>query len=117
MQNPAPKAPPKPKIRPVSTIPEFPGGDDAFGKYLGANIVYPANARKAKVEGIVLIAFVINNDGIVGQTRIINSPSADLSEEAVRVIKASPKWKPATENGKPVEGTRTIPINFKLQNN
>jgi TonB family protein len=108
-------APPKPKIKFVTTTPEFPGGDDAFGKYLAVNIAYPANAKKNKMEGIVMVAFIINADGSVGQTRVISSPSADLSEEAVRVIKASPHWKPATENGKPVEGTRIIPINFKLQ--
>jgi TonB family protein len=105
----------KPKIKIASTIPEFPGGDDAFGKYLAANIAYPANAKKNKMEGIVMVAFIINANGSIGQTRVINSPSADLSEEAVRVIKASPHWKPATENGKPIESSRTIPINFKLQ--
>jgi TonB family protein len=109
-------APAKPKIKFVNTTPEFPGGDDAFGKYLRASIVYPANAKKAKAEGIVLIVFMINADGSIGQSRILSSPSQDLSDEATRVIKASPKWKPATENGKPVESSRTIPINFKMQN-
>jgi TonB family protein len=99
------------------TEPEFPGGDDAFGRYLGANIVYPMSAKKNKIEGVVFLVFAINTDGSIGQIRIARSPSPDLSAEAIRVVKASPKWKPATENGKPIEGSHAVPINFKLQNN
>jgi TonB family protein len=106
----------KPVVKKIpATIPEFPGGDDAFSNYLRTNIAYPANAKKNGIQGVVLIIFVINADGSIGQTRIISSPSPDLSQEATRVIRGSPKWKPATENGKPVESSRTIPINFQFK--
>ncbi len=108
--------PAKPVKADVYTKPEFPGGDDAFGRYLGSNIKYPPAAEKTKTEGIVFLKFMISAEGIVGDIQVLSSPSTDLSQEAIRVIKASPKWQPATVNGKPVSGSYRVPINFKMQN-
>jgi TonB family protein len=106
----------KPVKPDVLTQPEFPGGDVAFGKYLGSNIKYPPSAEKSKTEGVVFLRFIINADGTVGDIKIISSPSADLGQEAARVIKTSPKWKPATLNGKPIPHSYEVPIHFILHN-
>ena len=104
------------KPAPVSapTNAEFPGGDAAFGRYLSSHLKYPENARRNNIEGIVELVFMINTDGSIGEIRIIKSPSPDLTLEAIRVIKASPRWKPATRNGKPVADASHIPINFQI---
>jgi TonB family protein len=98
----------------VTTKPEFPGGDDAYGRYIQSHIRYPDNAQHNNIEGIVDIVFMINADGSIGETRVISSPSADLSMEAIRVVKGSPKWIPGTENGKAIDAPTRIPINFKI---
>jgi TonB family protein len=98
----------------IVTKPEFPGGDDAFGRYIQTHIKYPDNPQRNNIEGIVDIVFMINVDGSIGETRVISSPSADLSMEAIRVVKGSPKWIPGTDNGKPVDAPTRIPINFKI---
>ena len=95
--------------------PEFPEGIPALTKFLAQNIKYPADARKAGKEGRVIAQFVVTTDGSIADVKVIRGIDPSLDQEAIRVIKAMPKWKPATEKGKPVNVRYTLPVMFKLQ--
>ncbi len=92
----------------------FPTGDANLSKFLGENLVYPQAAREAHIEGKVLLTFVVEDDGTIDEVEVISSPSDLLSQEAIRVMLAMPKWKPAEQNHVKVAVSFTIPINFKL---
>jgi len=95
---------------------EFPnGGMQAFYEYLNQNIHYPVISKINRIEGEVNLTFVINTDGTVTDVKILDSPAEDLGQEAVRVLLACPKWRPAVQNSVPVKRTFTVPINFRLQ--
>jgi protein TonB len=98
----------------VEQAPTFPGGDGAFGKYLGKNIRYPAIARENNVQGRVVLTFVVERDGSLTDIKVLRSLGSGTDEEAVRVLKASPKWKPGIQNGRPVRVQYSIPVNFTL---
>ena len=98
----------------VEQAPSFPGGDGAFGKYLGKNIHYPAIARENNVQGRVVLTFVVERDGSLTDIKVLRSLGSGTDEEAVRVLKASPKWKPGIQNGRPVRVQYSIPVNFTL---
>lgn len=95
--------------------PSFPGGNVQMYSWLAKNIVYPPMAAEKKVKGRVVVQFVVLSDGSIGETKVIKSVDADLDKEAVRVVKAMPKWNPGTVNGKPVNVWYTMPINFNIQ--
>lgn len=97
------------------TSPKFNGGDAAFGRYLGSHIIYPDDARRNDIEGIVVLQFVIEKDGKVTNVQVQKSVSKSLDEEAERVIRNSPKWIPGTRFGKPVRVSYAVPINFALR--
>lgn len=99
----------------VEVDPEFPGGVEALYKYLAENIKYPVMAKNNKVEGRVYITFVIEKDGTVSDAKVLRSVNEELDAEALRVIKAMPKWKPGMQQGVPVRVQYNIPITFKLQ--
>lgn len=94
--------------------PQFPGGVPGFVKYIATEMRYPKAARDAKVQGRVVVAFIIDTDGEVREAKIVNSISKELDEEALRVVKASPRWKPGVQNNKPVRVQYQVPINFSL---
>ena len=96
------------------TMPYFPGGNVLMLKYLADNIKYPASAVKAKKQGRVIIAFVIQKDGSVTNARIVKSVDPELDAEALRIVKAMPNWTPGTQDGKPVNVRYTIPVVFSL---
>lgn len=98
----------------VEQIPEFPGGFNAFGDFLAENIKYPEQARRNKVQGRVIIAFVVEKDGSLTDIRIARGVENDIDQEAVRVIKLSPRWKPGIQRGKPVRVAFALPIAFSL---
>lgn len=89
---------------------EFPGGRKAWYEYLGENLEYPRSARNLKGE--VLLKFIISPKGIIETVEVIKSLHPSLDKEAIRVIKKSPRWKPARQNGKQVQTTMTMPIVF-----
>ena len=100
----------------VEQMPEFAdGGMPGLMKYLGANIKYPEEAKKNKIEGRVIIQFVVAKDGSIKDATILRSVSPELDAEALRVINAMPNWKPGMQKGKPVNVKFTIPVTFKLQ--
>jgi len=91
---------------------DFPGGMTAFYKFLGKNIKFPD--PEIDVQGKVIISFVIENDGRLTNFKIIRSLGPKYDAEVIRVMKLSPRWKPAVENGKPIKSDYTVPINFTI---
>jgi|SRR5215217_6582298 len=113
-QAPQPKEDAKRVFTSVDNPPSFPGGIAEFSKYLMTSIRYPADDRKNNIQGKVFVSFVVEADGSLSDVAAMRGPSETLKEEGVRVIKASPKWKPGSQNGKPVRVQYTVPINFTL---
>ena len=94
---------------------EFPGGMEALGKYLSKNLKYPPQAKEQGIQGRVYVTFVVERDGSITDIKVLRDIGYGCGEEAVRVIKAMPKWKPAKQRGKAVRQTQNLPINFQLQ--
>jgi protein TonB len=90
------------------------GGMAAFYDFLKKNMKYPAMEKESGIEGKVYVSFVVSPDGTLSDFVIKRSVSKGLDNEAVRVIKASPKWTPGKMGGKAVKSRFTLPINFKL---
>ena len=101
-------------FKPVETQPEYPGGSAAFSQLLAENIRYPKMAHDNKVEGRVYIRFIVEKDESLSGLSAIRDPGYGLGDEAIRVIRLSPKWKPGTQNNIPVRVMYTVPVNFKL---
>jgi protein TonB len=102
----------------VETMPEFPGGgESAFLEYLSENIKYPVIAKETGIEGTVFIKFVIETDGSIGNVQILRGVTSALDNEALRVIKKMPPWKPGKQNGREVRVSYTVPIRFSLIGN
>ena len=99
----------------VEQMPEFPGGMEEMMKFLQRNIQYPANAAKNEVEGRVILQFVVEKDGQIGDVKVVRSVDPELDAEAMRVVKSMPNFIPGRQDGKPVAVFYTIPISFKLQ--
>lgn len=98
----------------VERLPEFPGGMVEFMKWLTKNLKYPVLAQQQKIQGKVLVAFIINKDGTVTDPKVVKSVSPELDREALRVIRIMPKWKPGEDHGKPCRTYFRIPVIFKL---
>jgi TonB family protein len=94
--------------------PGFPGGEAELNAFLTKNIKYPEAAKLEKVEGQVVITFVIETDGSLSSFMVIKSPSQALSDELIRVLKLSPKWNPGMANGEAKRLRYTLPFKFKL---
>ncbi len=98
----------------VETMPEFPGGEKAFYKFLSDNIKYPEKAKKDGIQGRVFVNFIVESDGSVTNVKILRGVSSELDNEAIRVVKMMPKWKPGVQRGEKVRVTYNIPIKFTL---
>lgn len=96
-------------------MPKFPGEDGAFNQFLYENLKYPEVCINLRIEGTVLVEFVVEKDGSLTQIKVKNSVYPDLDEEAIRVLKISPKWIPGENLGKKVRVSYTLPIKFHLQ--
>ncbi len=100
----------------VDDMPEFPGGQSAMFQYFANNVIYPVTAKANDIQGRVICQFVVNRDGsIVDVVVVRSSGNRSLDEEAIRVIKAMPRWSPGRHRGKAVRVQYTVPINFSLQ--
>ncbi len=96
-------------------VPQFPGGTDALMKYLASNIKYPEDAKAAGKQGKVYLAFTVKSDGSIANVSVIRSAGhKSLDNEALRVVKAMPKWTPGTKDGKAVDIKYTLPVAFML---
>lgn len=96
-------------------MPEFPGGMKEMLKFLQENVKYPENAIKNNVQGRVIVQFVVEKDGTPTEFKVLRSVDPDLDAEALRVMKAMPKWKPGMQKGQVVRVKFTVPVSFKLQ--
>ncbi|MEA3504735.1 MAG: energy transducer TonB, partial [Bacteroidota bacterium] len=99
----------------VENQPEFPGGEKARRMYLAKNIDYPQLARESGIQGTVYLTFVVEKDGSVTDVRILRGIGGGCDEEALRVVKAMPRWQAGKQRGKPVRVQFQMPIRFTLQ--
>ncbi len=102
------------KLEEVDIPAQFEGGMDAFYKYVAENVKYPFMARLKEKQGRVFVQFIVDKEGKITDVKTVKSPDKHLSKEAVRVIQNSPKWIPATHEGKIVKVRMVIPISFTL---
>jgi TonB family protein len=95
-------------------LPQPVDGFEQYEQYLSDSLRYPQPALNRKVEGIVIISFTVGNDSIPRQLSVINSLGSGCDEEALRLIREGPMWKPAISGGKFVESEMKIPVRFRL---
>ena len=98
----------------VEQLPEFPGGMSAYVKWLSKNLRYPLYARQKKIEGKVLVTFIINTDGSVSDIKVAEPVSPTLDQEAIRVMRLMPAWKPGIQDDKPCRTMFAVPVVFML---
>ncbi len=99
----------------VEQMPQFPGGEGELLKYISTHIKYPTMAAENNIQGRVVVKFVVQKDGKVGEVVVLRGTDPDLDKEAVRVVKTLPNFIPGKMNGQAVSVWYTLPINFKLQ--
>ena len=99
----------------VEQMPQFPGGEIALMKFLQSHINYPPMASENGVQGRVVVQFVVDKTGRVGEVKIVRSVDKDLDKEAARVCASLPKFTPGRQNGQAVSVWYTLPVSFKLQ--
>lgn len=98
----------------VEQLPEYPGGMVEFMKWLTKTLKYPEDALKRKIEGKVMVSFIVNKDGTLSDVKVVKPANPLLDAEALRVVKLMPNWKPGTENGKVCRTMIAIPIVFEI---
>jgi len=98
----------------VEVSPQFPGGDKKLFDYLQQRLNYPPRAITNNIEGTVQIAFTVVRDGSLTNFRVVKGIGYGCDEEALGVMKQSPKWRPGIVTGRPVTANETISIEFKL---
>lgn len=99
----------------VQQMPEYRGGQMEMAKYIQKNIQYPQIAKDAGLNGKCFLKFVVDTTGTIGEVQILKGVPGckECDEEAIRLIKSMPKWKPGKQNGKPVSVYYTYPVNFQ----
>ena len=98
----------------IEAYPEFEGGMKAWYKFIQRNLRYPANAIEQEKQGRVFLSFVIERDGSITDVKVMKGVGYGMDEEASRVIKKSPKWRPGKQAGQPVRVRFNMPISFTL---
>ena len=98
----------------VQKIPEFPGGWSAFMQWLTKNLKYPIAAQKNKIQGMVVVSFIVNKDGSIAELKVSTSVDPLLDKEALRVMKMMPNWKPGMDRNKVCRTMIAVPVVFKL---
>lgn len=96
------------------TLPEFPGGESLFYKYLTDNIKYPPILVKIKLEGDIDISFAVKKDGSIGNINVLKGFDPDADEEVIRVINSMPKWTAAKKDGESVDMVLKLNVTFSL---
>jgi protein TonB len=91
-------------------------GLSTFLKYIGDNYSYPEEAVNAKVSGRIILSFIVETDGTLSEIKTLHDLGFGTGEEAVRILKASPKWRPGVQNGMVVRTQYTLPIVLNLSN-
>lgn len=102
----------------VEHMPKFPRGQAALFRYLSKNVQYPAFCQEKGIEGRAVCQFTVERDGSIEDVNLVHSSGNSLLDnEAVRVIKSMPKWKPGRQRGKLVRVKYAVPVNFRLPSN
>lgn len=99
----------------VEKMPEYPGGQYALSTFIAKTMNYPKIAQESGIQGRVVCSFIINKDGTISETQVISGIDPSLDQEALRIIRAMPKWIPGTQKGKAVRVKFTVPVTFSLQ--
>jgi protein TonB len=99
----------------VEEQPAYPGGEEGRMRYLQESIKYPEEAKELGIQGRVFVTFVVEVDGSITDVRVLRGIGGGCDEEAVRVVKAMPKWVPGKQRGVPVRVQFNLPIKFTLQ--
>lgn len=101
----------------VETMPTFQGGDlNTFRNWVQSKLRYPQIAQENGISGRVVLTFVIERDGKLTNIQVLQTPDRSLSDEAVRVLNTSPKWKPGKNRNQPARVKYTLPVDFRIQN-
>ena len=104
--------------RPPVVAPDRPtqpvGGNQVFFDWIEKNQQYPLQARQRKIQGKVMVEFVVQADGSLTDARVIRKLGSGLDDEALRLIRTAPKWEPATFQGKPIKQKMVLPVLFQL---
>jgi TonB family protein len=98
----------------VETAPEYQGGQKALARFLGSALKYPVKARENKIQGKVYISFIVEKNGTLGDFKVVKGIGSGCDEEAIRVLRLSPAWKPGIADGKVVRTTYILPITYQL---
>lgn len=98
----------------VEQSPEFPGGEEARLKFISSNVKYPQVARELGVSGTVYVEFIVGRDGKISDAKVVRGIGGGCDEEALRVVKMFPNWKPGKQRGKAVTVRFRMPIKFTL---
>jgi periplasmic protein TonB len=104
----------KPIFTIVEEMPSFPGGEGELAKFLAANIVYPQIAKESGIQGTVYVSFVVDSKGKVTDVRVLRGIGGGCDEEALRVVRMMPSWRPGKQNGQSVRVQFNMPIRFQL---
>lgn len=104
----------EPVSGPVETMPSFPEGLNEWGAYLSKSISYPTNAAENGIQGRVIVEFTVETDGSLTNIKVVKGLEDSLDKEAIRVVKNSPKWKPAMQDGKYIRCKFTTAVPFRL---
>lgn len=99
----------------AEVMPGYPGGDKELMKFLSDNLKYPVVDMEQGTQGRVVLRFVVGIDGNISDVQVVRSLSPTCDKEAIRVVKAMPKWIPGRQNGKPVPVYFSLPVRFKLE--
>jgi len=99
----------------VEKMPEYPGGINALMHYLATNIKYPAEARKAGIQGKVFVNFIVEKDGSISHVKVLKGIGYGCDKEAVKAVENMPRWIPGQQKGKPVRVEYNLPVKFSLQ--
>jgi TonB family protein len=100
----------------VEVVPQFSGGAVGLNKFLAENITYPPKAREDNIQGRIVVQFVVSKDGSIINVELKRDIGGGCGAEGIRVVESMPKWKPGTQNGKPVNVLYILPITFRLSN-
>lgn len=98
----------------VETMPQYPGGMKYFKRYIDRNLKYPEEAKKNKIEGVVVMQFVVEKNGDVTNPKVVRRLEASLDSVAMNLIKGMPRWTPASDHGVKVRCKYSVPIAFKI---
>ncbi len=107
--------PANPVYRIADHMPVFPGGESELLKFIATSVKYPVEAQQKGIKGRVICSYIVEKDGSLSNYKIVRGIDPLLDEEALRVMKTSPKWTPGKVDGKDVRVLYTVPITFRLQ--